>query len=160
MQRMKIDVEQKEQLEKGAKSCWNKFSHFTDKFTEVIFIVSLSLVSLYSFISMFIKGGKFSIFTLLQSIYQIILAPMVYKSWKAEVTFLMYFGFLRGRFSKTLFLLFCACMTFPSQANSQRETGFLFFLHYTLSYTLCFASAAQILKYFNKDEEKEAIVRE
>ena len=56
MQRMKIDAEDKEALEKGAKSCWNKFSRFTDKFSEFIFIGSLTAVSLFNFVFQFTKG--------------------------------------------------------------------------------------------------------
>ena len=50
MQRMKIDAEDKEALEKGAKTCWNKFSRFTDKFSEIMFIVALSALSLFNFV--------------------------------------------------------------------------------------------------------------
>ena len=113
MQRMKIDAADKEALEKGAKTCWNKFTRVTDKFSEIIFITSLSGVSLFNFVFQFTKGQSFSIFGSIQCIFLVILAIMIYKSWKADVIFLMYFGFLRGSFSKTLFMLFCACMTFP-----------------------------------------------
>ena len=150
-------MEDKEAMTKGAKTCWNKFSHFTDKFTEIIFIAGLTIVSLYNFIVMFTKTGSFNLITLMLSIYLLVLATMIYKSWKSDITFLMYFGFLRGKLSKTLFLLFCACMTFP---RDSKDKNAWVWTNMILSYGLCAVSVAQILKYFNKDEEKESMVNE
>ena len=51
--RIKVDMADKEALERGARTCWNKFSRFADKFTEIIFIVSLITISLWNFVNMF-----------------------------------------------------------------------------------------------------------
>ena len=85
---------------------------------------------------------------------------MTYKSWKADVIFLMYFGFLRGSFSKTLFMLFCACMTFPIVKPKEGQSEVLYNLNSALSYLLCVASFAQILKLCNKDEESDRLKKE
>ena len=95
--------------------------------------------------------------TLLLCIYYLILALMIYKSWKADITFLMYFGFMRGRISKTLFLVFCACLTLPRDSSFGMTQNAL---HWTLSLVLCACALSQLLKYCNKDEEKEMLLRE
>ena len=141
MQRLKIDIEDQEAMQKGAKTCWNRFSYYVDKFSEVIFISCLVIVSLYNLVEMFTKSGKFNLITLMLSIYLIIMATMIYKSWKSDITFLMYFGFLRGKLSKTIFLLFCACMTFPRQSSSD-TVDFFRVTNYIISYGLCAASVA------------------
>ena len=85
---------------------------------------------------------------------------MIYKSWKADVIFLMYFGFLRGTFSKTLFMLFCACMTFPIVEPNEGQNKLVYRLNTVLSFGLCLASLTQILKFFNKDEESDRLKKE
>ena len=47
-------------------------------------------------------------------VYMLGLAAVLYLSMKGHETILMYFGFLRGKFSKAFFLLFCACIVLNS----------------------------------------------
>ena len=135
--RIKIDVADREALERGSRTCWNKFSRWVDKFTEIIFIVSLITISLGNFITMFGTGHKFDFKTFLCCIYYLILALMIYKSWKADITFLMYFGFMRGRISKTLFLVFCACLTLPRDGTFSMTNNML---NWCISLLLCGAA--------------------
>ena len=155
--RIKIDMADKEAMERGARTCWNKFSRWADKFSELIFIISLVTISLWNFLIMFQKDKKFSFVTLMLCIYYLLLALMIYKSWKADITFLMYFGFMRGRISKTLFLVFCACLTLPRDENFSMTNNFL---HWSISLLLCAAAMSQLFKYCNKDEEKEMLLKE
>ena len=46
-------------------------------------------------------------------VYQFILAFMISLSMKGNQGLLIYFGFLKGKMSKSIFLLFCATMVFP-----------------------------------------------
>ena len=46
-------------------------------------------------------------------VYQFILAFIISLSMKGHQGLLIYFGFLKGKMSKSIFLLFCATMVFP-----------------------------------------------
>ena len=57
--------------------------------------------------------------------YYVLFAALIFMSTRENSKVLFYFGFLRGRFSKTLFLLFCACIIFPtSKSNSDSNDLF------------------------------------
>ena len=58
MQKLKFDAQDRELMETGAKSCWNKFTRFVDKFTEIIFMLALCGRAIYSIIMMFIGANK------------------------------------------------------------------------------------------------------
>ena len=40
----------REALEAGSKVCWNRFTRFLDKFVEVVFIGTLSLLAVWNFL--------------------------------------------------------------------------------------------------------------
>ena len=46
-------------------------------------------------------------------VYYLLLACIIFLSWKNNETVLKYLGFMRGNISKTVFLLFCGTMVFP-----------------------------------------------
>ena len=119
MQKLKFDAADKEALELHAKACWNKFTRFADKFSELTFIICLSITGLYVLIMQFVvKSVTFDLLRTLLAFYYIFMAMLIFASWKAKVNFLIYFGFMRGRLSKCLFLLFCACMSFPNKRTN------------------------------------------
>ena len=60
---------------------------------------------------MSISNGKILNFIVVG--YYIILAGIVFLSWKNNEIVLLYMGFMRGKMSKAVFLMFCACMVFP-----------------------------------------------
>ena len=60
---------------------------------------------------MSISSGKILNFIVVG--YYIILAGIVFLSWKNNEIVLTYMGFMRGKMSKAVFLMFCACMVFP-----------------------------------------------
>ena len=111
-------AEDKEKLERGAKNCWNKSTRILDKFIEVIFITALVTEAvcnqLFSFVGCDSACEGFKLMTLLLSLYQLFLAFIIFESWRGNITVLTYIGFMRGRASKSLFLVFTACMVAPN----------------------------------------------
>ena len=55
-------------------------------------------------------------------VYDVVLATLLFLSMRENQTVLFYFGFLRGKFSKTLFLLFCSCIVLPTE-NTGSSSG-------------------------------------
>ena len=51
---IKYEASDREQMEKGAKHTWNKFTRFLEKFTEVTFIVTLVANAVWNIVSMFV----------------------------------------------------------------------------------------------------------
>ena len=43
----RLNAEDREAAQKGAKGCWNKFTRLTDKFIEAIFIVTLGSLGVW-----------------------------------------------------------------------------------------------------------------
>ena len=58
LQKLKFDAQDRENMESGAKSCWNKFTRFVDKFTEIIFMLALCGHAIYSIVTMFVGAKK------------------------------------------------------------------------------------------------------
>ena len=152
MSRVRYEVADKEAMERGAKSVWNKFTRLLDKFTEIIFILCLVGVGSWNIASMFVgedpadKG--FSILRTLLAVYMFFIAFLIFISWRANITFLAYFGFMRGSFSKALFLLFAGCLCFPNDHSTKNLDG----LQWVIAVVLCIAASLQLLKFFNKKE--------
>ena len=110
----RYEMSDREALEIGAKSCFNQFVRVLDKFTEATFILALTALGVWNFISQFIvKKATFSVAQSLLSIYLLGAAALLSLSLKNNLTVLTYFGFMRGKLTKSLFLLFCSCMTMP-----------------------------------------------
>ena len=113
----------KELAAAGAKNCWNKFTRFLDKFTEIIFISSLTGMAIWNLVFMIIgkkgdKGFNYVITTFIIA-YQVFLASLILMSWRGNLNYLTYFGFMRGKLSKALFLIFCGGFCFPGKYSSQ-----------------------------------------
>ena len=69
-------------LEAGAKSCWNKFTRFLDKFSEGSFVLCLVANAIWTLASLFIgkehNTTAIYIFRVLLSIYYCFLAFLIY----------------------------------------------------------------------------------
>ena len=82
LQKMKYEAKDKELLERGAKTFWNKLTRFLDKFAEVTFILCLTGEGIWNLLSMFIgddiNDKGFSILRTLLSFYFFFLAWMVF----------------------------------------------------------------------------------
>ena len=143
-------------MERHAKACWNKFTRFLDKFTEITFIVCLTANGLWNIVSMFVGNDKgFNLLRMVLSVYYVFMALLVYMSWTANIEFITYFGFMRSAVYKSFFLFFCACLTFPNKYSSKdyrTPTDIV-------AIVLCIAAGLQLLKLFNKDEEKDMLTR-
>ena len=106
----------------GAKNCWNKFTRFLDKFTEIIFISSLIGMGIWNIVFMIVGEKKDTgfnyVMTSILVAYQWFLAVLIFKSWKGDLTYLTYFGFMRGKLAKALFLIFAGAFCFPGRYSS------------------------------------------
>ena len=90
------------------------------------------------------------------SIYFIGLALMIYWSWSFNCKFLIYFGFMQGRFTKTLFLIFCACFTLPGSDGKMKSPGPAgnYVASIIISSFLGVCALLQLIKLCNTNEEK------
>ena len=151
---MKYAAIDREELEVNSRTCWNKFTRLLDKFVEIIFIFSLVGNGIWNMLSMFLgstEDKKFSFLRFLLCFYYWFLALLIFTSWRSNIGFLTYFGFMRGTFSKSLFLLFCACLCFPNKYSTRQNTV----LSYVIAYVLIISACLQILKTCNKNEAKD-----
>ena len=87
---------------------------------------------------------------LLQSIYYIILASLIFLSGIKNEKVLFYLGFFRGSLSKAFFFMFCSCLIFPMNYSGD-STFKSFFI--VLGYFLFIVSVLQIFKICNKGSE-------
>ncbi len=150
-----MEAQYKESMETNAKSCWNKFSRFADKFSEVIFLCSLVGLGVWSFFQQFLMSKTgFSIVQILYSIQLIFMGGLIYGSIKSQPDLLVYFGFMRSNFNKILFKLYCACLIFPSSSGAL-ELGPTGNKYLSIAYALFLfiVTALQFLKICNKNEE-------
>ena len=46
------------------------------------------------------------------------MAGLIYGSLKSQESILVYFGFIRGTITKSLFKIFCACLIFPGSSGT------------------------------------------
>ena len=157
LMQVRYEAKDREHMESTAKSAWNKFTRFLDKFVEIIFISVLIANGIWNLVSMFVGNDPddkgFSILRLLLLLNYFFLAVLIFASWRGNLTVLVYFGFLRVPTSKALFLLFCACMTFPSEVSSKQTNEVMF----VLAIILIIAAVLQILKLCNKNESASRI---
>ena len=152
VQQMKWDAQDKELVESTAKSCWNKFTRMLDKMGETLFMVCLVALAIWNGVSMFMGDDKgFSLMRSLLCVYYLFLALLIFQSWRGNINFLTYFGFMRSSVSKAFFLLFCACMCFPNQYSAPQAKG----LSSAIAYVLAISAVLQILKLCNKNEAKD-----
>ena len=111
---LEFQARDREYMERKSITTYNKCTRFIDKFVEIIFMVSLAVLGIWNFVQQFVlKGSYFNVWQTILSFYLIGLALMIYWSWSFNCRFLVYFGFMQGTFTKTLFFLFSACMTLP-----------------------------------------------
>mmetsp|Transcript_6745 Transcript_6745/g.11312 ORF Transcript_6745/g.11312 Transcript_6745/m.11312 type:complete len:114 (-) Transcript_6745:67-408(-) len=85
------------------------------------------------------------VMNILVSVYLLGLAALLFLSMRANEKVLFYFGFLRGKISKALFLLFCSALVFPYAPDTDS-------IKLLLGLFLMVIAVLQLLKYFNKDE--------
>ena len=114
------------------------------------------MLSVWNFVSLFFVESKtFSVSSMLLSVYLGSMSFMIYMSWTAHTKFLVYFSFMQSHIPKSLFLLFCACMTLPGSDGDSMSSGPTGdkTLSYFISITLIVAALLQLLKLFNKNEE-------
>lgn len=157
---LQFQAEDRERLERGSIFCWNQTTRFLDKFVEVLFIGILSLLAIWNFIDQFFSSTKkFGFGPTLLSAYLLGLAGMIYLSWTANLKFLVYFGFMQSHLPKSMFFLFCACMTLPGHDGdyfSGGPTGDKT-LSYLVSILLILAALVQLLKLCNKNDEQRRL---
>ena len=55
--------------------------------------------------------------TIIITSYELLLAVVIFLSMRGNESVLFYFGFLRGKISKSIFLLFVACIVFNAPDN-------------------------------------------
>ena len=92
---LSFQAEDRERLERGSIFCWNQTTRILDKFVEVLFIGSLSLLGIWNFMDQFLSSEVgFSLPKSILSVYLIGMAVMIYLSWTANIKFLVYFGFM------------------------------------------------------------------
>ena len=87
-----------------------------DKFLEIIFIITLGSMSVWAIVRQFVWDHKFSFEFTVTSVYLFIFASLIFFSLINNLTVLTYFGFMRGRISKSFFFLFCSCMLLPGDS--------------------------------------------
>ena len=113
----KLSEEDQERLKTGAKTCWEKFTTFVDKFSELIFIVALLASCGWNIYHLFVAQDpsytNHMFISILLCVYYIIFAAILFLSMRGHEKVLFYLGFLRGRMSKAIFLMFLACLVFP-----------------------------------------------
>ena len=82
--------------------------------------------------------------SVLTLIMYLVCASLLYLSMREHEKALMYFGFLKGAFSKSIFLLFCSALVFPLKATTKEDTDGGFsgasWLNLVLGYVLTVAS--------------------
>lgn len=70
-----------------------------------------------------------------------------------NLSLLTYMGFMRGRFTKALFLIYCAAMVEPNEKISGvHNTQWAYDLYNVMSYVCLIAAVGQLLKFFNKNQ--------
>ena len=114
----RLNAEDREAAEIGSKICWNKFTRFMDKFLEIIFIITLLALSVWGIVRQFIHDRKFNFQLTLISFYLFMFSSLIFLSFINNITVLTYFGFMRGRFSKSFFFLFCSCILLPGDSSA------------------------------------------
>ena len=87
-----------------------------------------------------IKDHKF--INLILCVYYVILSFVIFLSMKGNERLLFYFGFLRGKLSKSFFLLFCAALVFPMQEGEAKHN----WLNTTAGMGLVVVAVLQIFK--------------
>ena len=133
----------------------NQFLICLDKFSDTVFIIILTGLGVWNFVKNFFhKDWHFNHQVVLLSLTFIFMACLLLGSLTGNVTVLTYFGFLRGKVSKAIFLLFCSCMTLPGSGGNKDTDGPTgsAIIGYPLSFTLIAASILQIVKFLEKDE--------
>ena len=84
---------------------------------------------------------------------ELFLAAIIFLSWMGNTNVLAYMGFMRGRITKALFLLYCGAMTYPkANTSGVRNVAWLSDIYVGMSYVLMFASILQLLKFFNRNQ--------
>ena len=110
-----------------------------DKFLEIIFIITLGSLSVWGIVRQFVYDHKFSFEFTITSVYLFIFASLIFLSLINNITVLTYFGFMRGRISKSFFFLFCSCLLLPGDSNAASIIPEIAW-SYALSITLMVAS--------------------
>ena len=69
------------------------------------------------------------------------------------MSILTYMGFMRGRLTKAMFLIFCACLVKPNEKYSGvSNVSWAYDLYKVMSWILLIAAVLQLLKFFNKNQ--------
>ena len=154
---LEFQARDREYIERKSITKYNKCTRFIDKFVEIIFIIILGVLGIWNFVQQFVLQGEyFNLWQTTLSVYLIGMSLMIYWSWSFNCRFLVYFGFMQGTFTKSLFFLFTACMTLPGadgMINSTGPTGNRVF-SYIVAYFLGFCSILLFLKMCRNDEER------
>ena len=83
---------------------------------------------------------------------ELFLAAIIFLSWMGNTNVLTYMGFMRGRITKALFLLYCGAMTYPHSGTGVTMVKWLKDIYVGMAYVLMFASVLQLLKFFNRNQ--------
>ena len=86
-------------------------------------------------------------------------AALNFHSWKNNITALTYFGFMRGIFSKVIFLFYCSTLILPFTSFAHQD-----YVNGTINYItfgfLVFLALMQLLKYRNVKDTTHTSVLE
>ena len=125
----RLEATDKETIAQNSKHCWNKFTRFLDKFSELVFIITLIGLGFWNIIGQFFKTSKtnvdgkkpvsqpkvgFNLLTTALALMYFFFAFLIFFSMRNNITVLTYFGFMRGKFTKGMFFIFCAALTLPN----------------------------------------------
>ncbi len=69
-------------------------------------------------------------------------------------TILLYFGFLRGRFSKSFFLLFCSSLIFPLDRLQNSQIDYFFIIFGYCMVGVSFLQLIKGIKFNTKDKDQ------
>ena len=137
-----MDEADKEALKEGAATVWHRFAEFVDKFTELIFSKYQRIFIIYSILNLvgcllgvFVWDVlRLSVFadvnmraqwvtcTLICIMY-LVCAALLFLSMREHEKTLLYFGFLKGAFAKSVFLLFATALIFPMKPTKENDSG-------------------------------------
>ena len=100
--------------------------------------------------------------SILICVMYLVCAALLFLSMREHGTTLLYFGFLKGAFAKSVFLLFCTALIFPLKPGVVKDetTGKTAtsldgtaYINIIIGYVLCVASFLQICKYCRKSKD-------
>ena len=114
-----MSVEDKAAVKAGTKHACAKIKYCGERFSEMIFIISLLAAAVLQIVWTFaLNDTSMSSFgsimeSLIKTVHYLICAALVFLAWKDNEKVKFYFGFFESTAAKTFFYLFCAVIIYP-----------------------------------------------